>query len=122
MVASKTAILLFSAMSNKVRFQRKGSSIVLKLSLNFSKGRKCSLMYRKNCLPFEKVQQKFYFDARTLSLKTYFILKLLEDNRSAIFEVINFNFLATNTMHYSPCSSTMGMGYRKASHLRKHLL
>ena len=87
-----TSVVLHQC-QNQVNFQIKGSSINrVKIFAKSFEGL-AVLSIHKRAFYFLKKVVKIQCDARTLSLKIYFILALLADNRSAVFEATtNFAF------------------------------
>ena len=81
---NRTSVILQQC-QNKVSLQRKDSSIVSKFLRNLLKGLQHFLVLRDNFLPF-KCCENFNTMPKTLSLKIYFILTLLENDRSAVLK------------------------------------
>ena len=93
MVASKTAILLFST---NVKIKKVSKEIFAKTF----KGLGVFFIYNRALSTFQQCR-KFQYDDRTLSLKIYYILTLQENNRSAVFEATT-NFLPFSVTNQQP--------------------
>ena len=69
---------------NKVSFQRKSSSVVLKYFLNLSKGKQCCLFIGEHFPPFEKCSENINTMPEHFLRKFNLFLTLLENNLSAV--------------------------------------
>ena len=81
---NSTSIVLQQC-QNQVSFQRKDSGIVLEVLLVILRDWQCFLFIREHFLSLKNIV-KILIRCQSPSLKTYFILILLENNRSAVFE------------------------------------
>ena len=69
----------------QAKFPRNGSISVLKFLLHSLKGYQCFLFQREHCLSFKKCSEHLNTMPESFFLRTCFILKLLENKRSAGF-------------------------------------
>ena len=84
------ALPLYSS-NAKLKFQRKDSGTILKFLPHILNGRKCSLVNRKHCQPFEAIGKNLNTTPEPFLWKQN--LPLLENDRNAVFEAIIYSAL-----------------------------
>ena len=84
LATSKTALPLFSS-DVKSKFPKKGIHHCIKIFARFFKGLAVLSPHKKQFLPSKQFSENL-IDTRTLSLRIYFSLTLLENIRRAVFE------------------------------------